>query len=84
MATVIFPQFRKLANEKSFYEIVDDRRFTEKQCIGKQVFTIHVEAKQYPEILRIQDMLDCADGFLVCSKEVFESIGTEIIPPHQA
>ena len=79
-----FPQYRKLANEKSFYELIDDRHFTEKQCIGKQVFTIHVEAKQYPEILRVQDMLDCAEGFLVSSKDEFESIGTENIPPHQA
>ena len=72
-----FPQYRKLANEKSHYEIRDDRHFIEKQIIGKQVFTIEIEAKQYPEILRIQDMLNCEEGFLLSTKEVFESIGTE-------
>ena len=84
MSEFDFPQYRKLTNDKSFYEIIDNRHFIEKQRIGKQVFTIHVEAKQYPEILRVQDMLYCAEGFLVSSKDEFESIGTENIPPHQA
>ncbi len=77
MSGLDFPQYRKLANEKSHYEIRDDRHFIEKQIIGKQVFTIEIEAKQYPEILRIQDMLNCEEGFLLSTKEVFESIGTE-------
>ena len=77
MSEVEFPQYRKLENEKSHYEIRDNRHFIEKQIIGKQVFTIEIKAKQYPEILRIQDMLNCAEGFLLSTKEVFESIGTE-------
>jgi hypothetical protein len=77
MSEVDFPQYRKLANEKSHYEIRNDRHFIEKQLIGKQVFTIEIEANQYPEILRIQDMLNCAEGFLLSTKEVFGSIGTE-------
>ncbi len=83
MSDLDFPQYRKLANEKSQYEIRDDRHFIEKQIIGKQVFTIEIEAKQYPEILRIQDMLKCEEGFLLSTKEVFESIGTENIAPDQ-
>jgi hypothetical protein len=83
MSGLDFPQYRKLANEKSHYEIRDDRHFIEKQIIGKQVFTIEIEAKQYPEILRIQDMLNCEQGFLVSSKAVFESIETENIAPDQ-
>jgi hypothetical protein len=78
-----FPQYRKLANEKSHYEIRDDRHFIEKQIIGKQVFTIEIEAKQYPEILRIQDMLNCEEGFLLSTKALFESIGKENIAPDQ-
>jgi hypothetical protein len=77
MSEVDFPQFRKLENEKSFYEIIDERHFIEKQLIGKQVFIIHIEANQYPEILRIQDMLNCTEGFLLSTKEDFESIGTD-------
>ena len=77
MSGLDFPQYRKLANEKSHYEIRDDRHFIEKQIIGKQVFTIEIEAKQYPEILRIQDMLNCEEGFLLSTKALFESIGKE-------
>lgn len=84
MSTFDFPQYRKLTNEKSFYKIVDDRRFIEKQLIGKQVFIIEIEAKQYPEILRIQDMLDCMEGFLLSTKDDFESIGTENTTTDQA
>jgi hypothetical protein len=84
MSEVDFPQYRKLANEKSHYAIRDDRHFIEKQLIGKQVFTIEIEAKQYPEILRIQDMLNCEEGFLLSSKEVFESIGMENTASDQA
>jgi hypothetical protein len=84
MSVLDFPQYRKLANEKSHYEIRDDRHFTEKQIIGKQVFTIEIEAKQYPEILRIQDMLNCAEGFLLSTKEIYESIGSENKAPEKA
>jgi hypothetical protein len=75
MSTVVFPQFRKLSNEKSFYKIVDDRHFEEKQCIGKQVFLLKITAEQYPEIIRIQDMLACADGFVASTEVEFLSIG---------
>jgi hypothetical protein len=84
MSKVDFPQYRKLENEKSHYEIRDERHFVEKQLIGKQVFIIEIEAKQYPEILRIQDMLDCTEGFLLSTKEVFDSIGTQNTAPEQA
>ena len=52
-----FPYFRKLSNNKSFYKIVDDKNFEEVQLIGsKKIHTKHA-AKQYHEMLRIQDMI---------------------------
>lgn len=74
MSTFEFPQYRKLVNDKSFYRIEDERHFTEKQLIGKQVFTLVVEAKQYPEIIRIQDMLQCTEGFVLSNREVFDGL----------
>ena len=74
MSTFEFPQYRKLVNDKSFYRIEDERHFTEKQLIGKQVFTLVVEAKQYPEIIRIQDMLQCTEGFVLSDREVFDGL----------
>ena len=70
-----FPQYRKLVNDKSFFKIVDERHFHEKQCIGKQVFSLEITAEQYPEIIRIQDMLSCADGFVLSTEVEFLSIG---------
>jgi len=33
-----------------------------------------VEAKQYPEIIRIQDMLQCTEGFVLSDREVFDGL----------
>ena len=74
MSTFEFPQYRKLVNDKSFYRIEDERHFTEKQLIGKQVFTLVVEAKQYPEIIRIQDMLQCKEGFVLSDREAYDGL----------
>ncbi|MDP4637989.1 MAG: hypothetical protein NWR96_02835 [Crocinitomicaceae bacterium] len=74
MSTFEFPQYRKLVNDKSFYRIEDERHFTEKQLIGKQVFTLVVEAKQYPEIMRIQDMLQCTEGFVLSDREAYDGL----------
>jgi len=52
-----FPQYRKLSNEKVFYRINNNRQFDEIQIVGKKANIHAVDAKQYPEILRIQDML---------------------------
>ena len=70
-----FPQFRKLSNGKSFYRILDERHWDELQLIGEKVLRFQFEAKQYPEIIRIQDMLSLAEGhYLECRKEEFEGI----------
>lgn len=75
MSTIVFPQYRKLSNEKSYYKIVDDRHFEEKQCIGKNVFSLNISAEKYPEIIRIQDMLACSEGFVPSTEAEYESIG---------
>lgn len=68
-----FPYFRKLSNDKSFYKIVDDKNFEEVQLIGsKKMHTKHV-AEQYPEMLRVQDMINLHEGhFLVLKKEEWD------------
>jgi len=52
-----FPQYRKLSNEKVFYRIRDDRNFDEIQLIGSKANLFSMTAEQYPEILKIQDLL---------------------------
>jgi hypothetical protein len=68
-----FPQFRKLSNEKAFYHIINNETFTEVQLMGQKRFLHHVKAVQYPEKLRIMDMLSCTEPFEECSsQEYFE------------
>lgn len=59
-----YPQYRELKGFNRFYKIIDDRNFTEVYFIGEKVVSHHIEAKQYPEILRIQDMLKCESPFV--------------------
>jgi hypothetical protein len=70
-----FPQYRKLSNNKVFYRILDDRHFDEIQIIGTKAQLRNVVAEQYPEILRIQDMLSYGiPGFVASNEEEFLNI----------
>ncbi len=53
-----FPQYRILANGKSIYKILDERNFIEIQIIGSKKIKFEIKAEQYPEILKIQDILN--------------------------
>jgi hypothetical protein len=64
-----FPQYRKLSNEKAFYKIVDERNFEEIQLMGSKKTFYKTRAEQYPEILRIQDMLNCLDDLFITISE---------------
>lgn len=60
----IFPIYRRLSNNKSFYKINSNLQFEEIQVIGsKQKYFIH-EAIQYPEKLKIMDMIQLVDHYL--------------------
>lgn len=65
-----FPQYRMLSNGKSFYKITNDRHFEEIKLVGTRVFKQEFTATQYPEILRIQDMLDSMDGIYLTIDEI--------------
>jgi len=70
-----FPQYRKLSNNKVFYRIVDERHFDEIQIIGSRAQLFHFEAKQYPEILRIQDKINYSlEGFEPSSESEFNML----------
>jgi hypothetical protein len=69
-----FPQYRKLFNEKAFYKINSDRHFEEIQLFGSRSVSYAFTAEKYPEMVRIQDMLNLAEGFLESSKEEYEAL----------
>ena len=53
-----------LSNGKVFYKILSHDEFIEIQFIGSKKMQITVKAVQYPEKLRILDMLAISDTFL--------------------
>lgn len=70
-----FPQYRKLSNCKSYYRLNDEKSFDEIQLIGDQVVHFHIEAKQYPEMLRIKDMLEYQfEGIKSSTKMEFDTL----------
>jgi hypothetical protein len=69
-----FPKFRKLLNADVVYAISSPTRFTEWKCMGKFYSVNEFEALQYPEMLRIKDMLDCIDGFENIDQSDFKAL----------
>ncbi|MBU2019610.1 MAG: hypothetical protein KJ941_08190 [Bacteroidetes bacterium] len=67
-----FPIYRKLTNSVRVYQILNDRSFNEKQRLGAKVLDYSVIASQYPEMLRIQDMISCI-GFEKATSEEWEN-----------
>lgn len=73
-----FPQYRMLSNGKSFYKITNDRHFEEVKLVGTRVFKQEFTATQYPEILRVQDMLAGMDGaYLTIGKQQWIDANTD-------
>lgn len=58
-----FPQYRKLKGRTIFYRINNEKAFDELQYLGSNPICYSIEANQYPEMLRIQDMLSLDDPF---------------------
>jgi tellurite resistance protein len=59
----VFPQYRKLTNNKVFYRIDSKDEFTEVTLMGNRKIVHTVKAVQYPEKLRIMDMLKSEQPF---------------------
>ncbi len=66
-----FPQYRKLSNGKVFYRINNNESFTEVQLLGSKSLIHEVKAVQYPEKLRIMDMLSAAEPFVLSDENEF-------------
>lgn len=62
--SIDFPQYRKLSNGLRFYKINSSDAFEELQLVGEKVYHFSILAEQYPEKLRIIDMINFAEGFM--------------------
>jgi len=59
-----FPQYRMLSNGKVFYQILSMVEFVEVQYIGEKKMIFKMRAEQYPEKLRIMEMLSFTDPYV--------------------
>jgi hypothetical protein len=66
-----FPLFRRLGDLQVFIKITDERHFTEVRKVGKKWLVSEIQANQFPEILRIKDMISSVNPFLEISYEDF-------------
>jgi hypothetical protein len=70
----IFPQFRKYIHAAVYFKIISEQEFEEISFVGKKAFKVRIIAHQYPEYIRIQDMLLCEGGaWEVIPEEMYES-----------
>ena len=74
MNQTIFPCYRKLRNDKSFYKISCERNFTEIQCVGNKYFKIEINANKYPEIILILYMINKREIYEFSTEEEFNTI----------
>lgn len=70
-----YPVYRKYTGINVWFKILSDRQFEEIKQIGTK-FTKHtVVAEQYPEMVLIQDMLNChEDRWEPIAGEVYEEM----------
>jgi hypothetical protein len=82
---VNFPLFRKTLNGKSFYKIHNERHLEELQIIGSKYLHHTLQAKIYPEILFLLDIIENKDqAYLEISASEFDTFEayckTELTP----
>ena len=70
-----FPIYRKYTNGKNLFKIESERSFYQIQKIGSKVFTQFIEAKQYPEIIFINGLIEMTDSHIEESnKDEFDAL----------
>ena len=72
-----FPQYRKLDGFQRYYKILDERAFIEIALVNGKPVATRIEAKQYPEMIRIQDMLHCEWSFCRMEEEEIDRYFSE-------
>jgi hypothetical protein len=68
-----FPLHRKFSDNKTFYKIHSPKSFLEIKLMGKFYFRNEIEAKQFPEMLLINDMIRLeVGGWIAIDENEFE------------
>ncbi len=67
VGTCGYPQYRKLSGAERYYAIWSASTFTELQRLGDRWLRYAVEARVYPELVRVQEMLAGSGPYEVCT-----------------
>lgn len=59
---------------RRYYRITDERHFTEVYILNGQLVTHNVTAEQYPEMLRIRDLLNKEFSFVEMTADEIREI----------
>ena len=72
---ITYPQYRKYANNKSYFKIISSELFEEIQLLGSKK-TIHIfEAKILPDRNYIADLtFNYEEHWVICKKNEYESL----------
>jgi len=72
---MVFPQYRKYKNNKSYFKITSSDSFEEISSIGSKFFFTNYTAKILPDRNLISDMLvNYGDHWLIIDEEEYNSI----------
>mgnify|MGYP000660163069 CR=1 FL=1 len=70
-----FPQYRKYTNERSYFRIESETQFTEVMKIGQRIDVYTFQAKIFPDIQMVQDMLtQQSEYYALSTEEEFEAM----------
>ena len=59
---IVFPQYRRYKNNKSYFKILSMTSFEEKYFVGRKKLHRIFEVTQYPEMVLIRDLLFNYEG----------------------
>ena len=54
---IVFPVYRRYRNGRSYFKIINERSFEEVGSLGTKRIVSVTEAKQFPEMIFIRDLL---------------------------
>ena len=75
-----YPVYRRMQDGTRFYRIESATSFTEIQLIGSKRVVHSIKATAYPEMVRIQDMLQDLETYLPLSENAWAIEFDRVVP----
>jgi hypothetical protein len=80
ISDILYPQYRKYSNGKSFFKIISAEEFEEIQILGTNKTIHYFKAKILPDRNYISDLISNENNhWLVCDSKEYEELKTKTI-----